>query len=60
MYASIARSMGAKVAVVNMDRSDAPDLQRGDWFFQGDAAQIVPEMLKSIIGEVVLPHEDIA
>ena len=59
MYASIARSMGARVAVVNMDRSDAPDLQQGDWFFQGDAAEIVPEILKSVIGEVVVPQEEV-
>lgn len=51
-YASIARSMGARVAVVNMDRADARDLREGDWFFKGDAAEIVPEILKSVIGEV--------
>lgn len=56
-YASIARSMGARVAVVNMDRADARDLQQGDWLFEGDAAEIVPEILKSVIGEVSGPEE---
>ncbi len=50
-YTYHARAMGARVAVINMDRSDARDLREGDWFFQGDAAQIVPEILKSVIGE---------
>ncbi|ERF75513.1 hypothetical protein EPUS_08327 [Endocarpon pusillum Z07020] len=50
-YASQARSMGARVAVINTDPSDARDLQEGDWFFKGDAADIVPEILKSVIGE---------
>lgn len=50
-YASAARSKGARVAVVNMDRADARDLQEGDWFFEGDAAEIVPEILKSVVGE---------
>jgi NAD-dependent deacetylase sirtuin 5 len=27
-------------------------LRGGDWFFQGDAGEIVPEILKSIIGEI--------
>ena len=50
-YAHAARMKGARVAIVNMDRQDARDLQEGDWFFEGDAAEIVPEMLKSVIGE---------
>jgi hypothetical protein len=27
-------------------------LETGDWFFQGDAGVIVPEILKSVIGEI--------
>ncbi len=56
-YASVARAQGARVAIVNMDRSDARDLQEGDWFFEGDAAEIVPEILRSVIGEVRLPED---
>lgn len=52
-YVDIARSRGARIAVINMDRHDTPgDLQGGDWFFEGDAAAIVPELLKSVIGEI--------
>jgi len=53
-YVDQARYKGAKVAVVNMDKNDMParGLREGDWFFQGDAAVIVPEILKSVIGEM--------
>ncbi|ORY03843.1 DHS-like NAD/FAD-binding domain-containing protein [Clohesyomyces aquaticus] len=53
-YVDSARAKGARVAVVNMDRNDAParGLYNGDWFFEGDAAKIVPEILKSVIGEI--------
>lgn len=54
-YVEEARAKGARVAVVNMDRNDVPGgehgLRPGDWFFQGDAGIIVPEILKSVIGE---------
>ena len=45
---------GARVAIINMDQNDIPagGLYDGDWFFQGDAAQIVPELLRNVIGEV--------
>ncbi|KAI4684349.1 hypothetical protein J4E85_007148 [Alternaria conjuncta] len=53
-YVDLARSKGARVAIINMDANDVPagGLYDGDWFFQGDAAQIVPELLKSVIGEI--------
>ncbi|KAL5114189.1 hypothetical protein ACEQ8H_007937 [Pleosporales sp. CAS-2024a] len=53
-YVDLARIKGARVAIVNMDTNDIParGLYEGDWFFQGDAAHIVPELLKSVIGEV--------
>jgi NAD-dependent deacetylase sirtuin 5 len=53
-YVDLARRKGARVAIINMDENDIPagGLQDGDWFFQGDAAQIVPEILRSVIGEV--------
>jgi len=53
-YVDQARMKGARVAVINMDPEDIPagGLYDEDWFFQGDAAQIVPELLKSVIGEV--------
>ena len=58
-YVEQAREKGARIAVVNMDRADAPggesNLSRNDWFFEGDAAVIVPELLKSIIGDIARP-----
>lgn len=51
-YTEIARRRGARVAIVNMDRADAVGLRNGDWFFEGDAAEIVPELLKSVIGDI--------
>jgi NAD-dependent SIR2 family protein deacetylase len=53
-YVDLARNKGARVAIINMDANDIPagGLYDGDWFFQGDAAQIVPELLKSVIGDI--------
>ncbi|KEF63512.1 uncharacterized protein A1O9_01490 [Exophiala aquamarina CBS 119918] len=51
-YTSMARNMGARVAVINVDPADATALTDRDWFFQGDAAAIVPEILKPVIGEI--------
>ena len=56
-YVDLARSKGARVAIINMDANDVPagGLYDGDWFFQGDAAEIIPALLKPTIGEVVVP-----
>lgn len=53
-YVDKARARGARVAVVNMDRNDVgySGLKEGDWFFQGDAGVIVPEILKGVIGDI--------
>ena len=55
-YVDLARQKGARVAVVNVDRADTPGgrngLVQGDWFFQGDAGAVVPEMLRSVIGDL--------
>ncbi|KAJ4354770.1 hypothetical protein N0V95_003543 [Ascochyta clinopodiicola] len=53
-YVEIARRQGARVAVINTDRNDAPagGLHPQDWFFEGDAAQILPELFKSVTGEI--------
>lgn len=49
-YVGRARAKGARVAVINVERTDA--LQEGDWFFQGDAGEMVPELLRPVVGEV--------
>jgi len=58
-YVDQARAKGAKVAVINTDIADVPGgehgLARVDWFFQGDAGVIVPEILKPVIGDVARP-----
>ena len=53
-YIDEARFKGARVCVVNMDTNDAPrsGWAKGDWLFQGDAAVIVPELLRPVIGEL--------
>lgn len=51
-YSHIAKNKGARLAVINMDKGDARSLDGDDWFFEGDAAVIVPEILKSVIGEI--------
>ncbi|KAJ5688786.1 NAD-dependent protein deacylase [Penicillium macrosclerotiorum] len=53
-YVQVAQDHGARVAVINMDRNDMPSRGQGtcDWFFQGDAAVIVPEILRSVIGDI--------
>jgi NAD+-dependent protein deacetylase sirtuin 5 len=52
-YIEEARWKGAKVAVFNMD-GDLPagGLRNNDWIFQGDAAVLVPELLKPVIGNL--------
>ena len=57
-YTEVARRKGARVAVINMDEGDAFGLKTGDWFFQGDAGEIVPEILKSVIGEIKPLEQD--
>ena len=40
-----------------MDENDRPagGWMQGDWFFQGDAATIVPRLLEPVIGRVAVP-----
>lgn len=56
-YVEEAKRKGARVAVINMDGLDgelgaASNLRNGDFLFQGDAAKILPEILKPVIGEL--------
>lgn len=58
-YIQEARRKGARVCVVNMDENDRPSggWKKGDWFFKGDAAVIVPRLLEPIIGQVKVPKD---
>jgi NAD-dependent deacetylase sirtuin 5 len=55
MYIPKARNAGARVAYFNMEEYyDEPGcVWTGDWMFKGDAATMVPELLKGIVGNVV-------
>ena len=51
----IARRKGARVAVVNFDDGElgsASDLGTKDFLFVGDAAEILPELLRPVIGDL--------
>ncbi|KAL2879491.1 hypothetical protein SGCOL_005098 [Colletotrichum sp. CLE4] len=51
-YAEMARKKGARVAVINTRAEDARHIRPvKDWVFVGDAAVVLPELLKPIIGE---------
>ena len=58
-YIDLARMKGARVAVINMDKRDVPagGMHDGDWFFEGDSAKIVPELLKEVIGDVTMSED---
>ncbi len=51
-YVERARAKGARVAVVNTEAADADQvgISDNDWFFQGDASEIVPMILEEFIG----------
>ena len=51
-YIYQAKEKGARVAVINMDPGTAEELDQDDWFFQGDAATIVPALFKEEIGDL--------
>ncbi|KAL8860613.1 MAG: hypothetical protein Q9178_002966 [Gyalolechia marmorata] len=51
-YVDEARARGARVAVINMDKQDGKrNLTERDWFFQGDAGTILPDILHPVIGD---------
>ncbi|RYP38829.1 hypothetical protein DL767_002433 [Monosporascus sp. MG133] len=51
-FAEHARKKGARIATVNIDPTDVKNMRPGkDWVFVGDAAVVVPELLKPIIGD---------
>ena len=59
-YIHAARVQGARIAVFNTDPPSEEDrenpvtkLRDKDWFFQGSAAEILPEVLKETIGVVL-------
>jgi NAD-dependent deacetylase sirtuin 5 len=52
-YIEAARRKGARVAVVNIEKEDPSllGLEEQDWYFQGDAAGLVPKILEPLVGK---------
>jgi NAD-dependent deacetylase sirtuin 5 len=60
-YIQRARLKGARVAVINMDSENlgaTGSLREGDWMFEGDAGAIVPEIFRSVIGDLDVEEEN--
>ncbi|KAL7271525.1 hypothetical protein RUND412_005709 [Rhizina undulata] len=58
-FASRVKDNGGKVALVDMDINSgawAEEKDMFDWTFEGDAAKIVPEILKPVIGTFKVPE----
>ena len=53
-YVEVAKQHGARIAVVDADEYNvlSRDMREKDWFFQGDAATIIPELLRPVIGDI--------
>ncbi len=53
-YIPVARNAGARVAFFNLEECvDEPGrVEEGDWMFKGDAAVLLPEVLKGVVGSV--------
>ena len=53
-FVKVAKQHGARVAVIDTDRYNVlgRDMRNKDWFFEGDAATVVPELLKPVIGDI--------
>lgn len=41
---------------VEADDAPAGGWAKGDWFFQGDAAEIIPQLLEPVTGKVEIPY----
>ena len=51
-YTRIAQGKGATVAVVNPDPDSGEGLGEEDFFFQGDAAELLPQLFEGVIGKM--------
>jgi NAD-dependent deacetylase sirtuin 5 len=53
-YIEAARRKGARVVVVDIVKEDPSllGLEEQDWYFEGDAAELVPKLLEPVIGSV--------
>ncbi|XXH04331.1 hypothetical protein Hte_010745 [Hypoxylon texense] len=51
-YTRKAQRRGAVVAVINPDPGSAAGLSQNDFFFQGDASEILPQLFEGVIGKL--------
>lgn len=66
-YVDRVRAQNGKVAIFNIDVDatdsdeerllDAPDSERMQWIFKGDAAEWIPKALEPLIGKIELPGD---
>jgi NAD+-dependent protein deacetylase sirtuin 5 len=59
-YIERARQKGARIAVINMDSENlgaTGSLREEDWMFEGDAGAIVPEIFRTVIGDLKIEDE---
>ena len=55
-YIHAARVAGARIATFNVDEPEMDEpitrMREQDWFFRGDAAAVIPDVLKEVVGVV--------
>ena len=53
-YVEVAKRHGARLAIIDADEDNVLGryMREKDWFFHGDAATIVPELLRPVIGDI--------
>ncbi|KAK8110714.1 Sir2 family protein [Apiospora kogelbergensis] len=56
-YTEKARSKGARIAVINPDPNAQKGLTSNDFFFDADAAEILPELFDGVIGKLEIPDQ---
>jgi NAD-dependent deacetylase sirtuin 5 len=57
-YTVRAQRQGATVAVINPDPKSKKGLRNKDFFFQGDAAEILPRLFEGAIGDLQIPDSE--
>ncbi|KAK8017329.1 Sir2 family protein [Apiospora rasikravindrae] len=56
-YTDAARKKGARIAVINPERSAQKGLTSRDFYFEADAAEILPKLFEGIIGKLEVPGQ---
>ncbi|KAK6849259.1 NAD-dependent protein deacylase [Apiospora arundinis] len=56
-YTEKARKRGARIAVINPDPKAKAGLTNNDFFFDADAAEILPKLFELVIGKLEIPEQ---